>query len=132
MEQIVVSSAIILRENSGIKEVLITQRGYGELKGGWEFPGGKLEPCETPEQCVVREIREELAIEVKAERTLGVIDYGYPRFHLVMYCIICTIITGELRLLEHKDAKWINKETLHSVELLPADRLILDKIEAIL
>ena len=134
MKQVTVSGAVILRTNpdTNKKEVFATQRGYGEYKDGWEIPGGKLEPGETPEACIVREIREELATEIKAERILGVVDYDYPNFHLTMRCILCTIVSGELKLLEHEAAKWVTKETLRSVDWLPADQLILDKIEEIL
>ena len=134
MKQVTVSGAVILRTNTEInqKEIFATQRGYGDYKDGWEIPGGKLEPGETPEECIVREIREELATEVRAERILGVVDYDYPTFHLTMHCILCTIVSGKLQLLEHEAAKWVNKETLRSVEWLPADRLILDKIEELL
>ena len=134
MKQVTVSGAVILRTNpeTNKKEIFATQRGYGDYKDGWEFPGGKLEPGETPEECIVREIREELATEVRAERILGVVDYDYPTFHLTMHCILCTIVSGKLQLLEHEAAKWVNKETLRSVEWLPADRLILDKIEELL
>ena len=134
MNQIIVSAAVILRTNpdTNKKEIFATQRGYGDYKDGWEIPGGKLEPGETPETCIVREIREELATEIKAERILGVVDYDYPNFHLTMHCILCTIVSGELKLLEHEAAKWVTKETLHSVDWLPADQLILDKVEEIL
>lgn len=134
MKQITVSGAIILRVNpeTNKKEIFVTQRGYGDYKDGWELPGGKLEPGETPQQCIEREIREELATEVKAEKVLGAVDYDYPNFHLTMHCILCTIISGELKLLEHKAARWLTKETLPSVDWLPADLLILDKIEEIL
>lgn len=134
MKQVTVSGAVILRTNSETnqKEIFATQRGYGDYKDGWEIPGGKLEPGETPEECIVREIREELATEVRAERILGVVDYDYPSFHLTMHCILCTIVSGKLQLLEHEAAKWVNKETLRSVDWLPADRLILDKIEELL
>lgn len=134
MKQVTVSGAVILRTNpeTNQKEIFATQRGYGDYKDGWEIPGGKLEPGETPEECIVREIREELATEVRAERILGVVDYDYPTFHLTMHCILCTIVSGKLQLLEHEAAKWVNKETLRSVEWLPADRLILDKIEELL
>ena len=128
MKQITVSGAIILRDN----KIFATQRGYGDWKGWWEFPGGKLEPCEAPEQCIEREIREELATEVKAEKILGVVDYDYPNFHLTMHCILCSIVSGELKLIEHEAAKWLTKETLRSVKWLPADELILDRIEEIL
>ncbi|MCQ2247992.1 MAG: (deoxy)nucleoside triphosphate pyrophosphohydrolase [Treponema sp.] len=132
MKQITVSGAIILRENNGVKEIFATKRGYGEWKGWWEIPGGKLESDETPEQCIVREIREELATEVKAEKILGVVDYDYPTFHLTMHCILCTIVSGDLKLLEHEAAKWVNKETLCSLNWLPADKLILPAIEKLL
>ena len=134
MKQVTVSGAVILRTNTETnqKDIFVTQRGYGDYKDGWEIPGGKLEPGETPEECIVREIREELATEVRAERILGVVDYDYPSFHLTMHCILCTIVSGKLQLLEHEAAKWVNKETLRSVDWLPADRLILDKIEELL
>lgn len=134
MKQVTVSGAVILRTNpeTNQKEIFATQRGYGDYKDGWEFPGGKLEPGETPEECIVREIREELATEVRAERILGVVDYDYPTFHLTMHCILCTIVSGKLQLLEHEAAKWVNKETLRSVDWLPTDQLILDKIEELL
>lgn len=134
MKQVTVSGAVILRTNpeTNQKEIFVTQRGYGDYKDGWEIPGGKLEPGETPEECIVREIREELATEVRAERILGVVDYDYPTFHLTMHCILCTIVSGKLQLLEHEAAKWVNKEILRSVDWLPADRLILDKIEELL
>ena len=134
MKQITVSGAIILRKNpeTNKKEIFVSQRGYGDFKGGWEIPGGKLEPGETPEQCIVREIKEELTTEIKAERSIGVVNYDYPTFHLTMHCILCTIVSGELQLLEHQAAKWVHKETLRSVDWLPADQLILDKIEKIL
>ena len=131
MKQIIVSGAIIIRKNPETenKELFATQRGYGDWKGWWEFPGGKLELGENPEQCIEREIREELATEVKAVRILGVVDYDYPNFHLTMHCILCSIVSGDLKLLEHEAAKWVTKE---SIDWLPADQLILDKIEAIL
>ena len=134
MKQITVSGAVILRTNpdTNKKEIFATQRGYGDYKDGWEIPGGKLEPGETPEACIVREIREELATEIKAEKILGVVDYDYPNFHLTMHCILCTIVSGKLKLLEHEAAKWVTKETLRSVDWLPADQLIMDKIEEIL
>ena len=134
MKQVIVSGAVIVRTNpqTNKKEIFATQRGYGDYKDGWEIPGGKLEPGETPEACIVREIREELATEIKAEKILGVVDYDYPNFHLTMHCILCTIVSGELKLLEHEAARWLTKETLRSVDWLPADQLILDRIEEIL
>ena len=134
MKHITVSGAIILRTNPATqqKEIFATQRGYGDFKGGWEISGGKLEPNETPEQCIVREIQEELSTQVKAEKILGVIDYDYPTFHLTMHCILCTIVFGNLQLLEHEASRWLTKENLRTVNWLPADLLILDKIEEIL
>ena len=134
MKKVEVSAAVILRKNplTNKKEIFATQRGYGDYKDGWEIPGGKLEPGETPEECIIREIREELSAEIKAEKILGVVEYDYPDFHLTMHCILCTIVSGELKLLEHEAAKWVTKETLRSVDWLPADQLILDKIEELL
>ena len=131
MKQITVSGAVILRTNpqTNKKEIFATQRGYGDYKDGWEIPGGKLEPGETPEQCIEREIREELATEIKAERILGVVDYDYPNFHLTMHCILCTIVSGELKLLEHEAAKWLNMSELHSVNWLPADVEVVAALE---
>ena len=134
MKQITVSAAVILRTNPQTHkhEILATQRGYGDFKGGWEFPGGKIESDETPEECIVREIREELAVEVKAEKIIGVVEYDYPAFHLTMHCILCSVVSGDLKLLEHEDAKWVTLETLYSLNWLPADRLILDRLLSIL
>ena len=134
MKQITVSAAVILRTNPQThkKEILATQRGYGDFKGGWEFPGGKIEYGETPEECIVREIREELATVVKAEKILGVVEYDYPAFHLTMHCLLCSVVYGDLKLLEHEDVRWLTSETLYSVEWLPADKLILDKVQEIL
>ena len=134
MKQIPVSGAIILRTNPATqqKEIFATQRGYGEYKDGWEIPGGKIEEGESPEECIVREIQEELATQVKAEKEIGVVDYDYPAFHLTMHCILCTIVSGDLQLLEHESARWLTKENLRSVDWLPADRLILDKIQELL
>ena len=134
MKQITVSGAIILRTNpeTNKKELFATQRGYGDWKGWWEIPGGKIEQGETPQECIIREIREELATQVRAEKILGVVDYDYPAFHLTMHCILCTIVSGDLKLLEHEAARWLSKENLRSVNWLPADQLILDKIEEIL
>lgn len=134
MKQITVSGAVILRTNPDThkKQLFATQRGYGDWRGWWEFPGGKIEADETPEQCIVREIREELATEVRAEKCIGTVEYDYPAFHLTMHCILCSIISGKLELLEHENAKWLTRETLKSVKWLPADELILDKVEKLL
>ena len=134
MKKITVSGAVILRTNPQTrqKEILSTQRGYGDWKGWWEIPGGKIESGETPEDCIVREIKEELLTEVNAEKTLGVVEYDYPTFHLTMHCILCTVVSGDLRLLEHEAAQWLTKDNVRSVQWLPADELILGKIESLL
>ena len=134
MKQITVSAAVIFRTNHAThqKEVFATQRGYGDWKGWWEFPGGKIEEGESAEECIVREIKEELSAQVSAEKIIGVVDYDYPSFHLTMHCILCSIVSGDLRLLEHEAARWLSKDTLRSVRWLPADELILGKIEQIL
>ncbi len=134
MKTITVSGAIIIRTNPDThrKEVFATQRGYGDWKGWWEIPGGKIESGETPEECIVREIREELAMEVKAEKNVAVVDYDYPEFHLTMHCILCTIVTGQPKLLEHQASQWLTAETLNKVKWLPADKLILNQINDLL
>ena len=134
MKTIPVSGAVIIRTNPATnkKEVFATQRGYGDYKDWWEIPGGKIESGETPEACIEREIREELATQVRAERVLGVVEYDYPAFHLTMHCILCTIVNGKLELLEHENATWLTKENLRTVNWLPADLQILDKVEELL
>ena len=117
MKTIRVVAAIII-ENG---KVFATQRGYGEFKDGWEFPGGKIEPDETPEEAIVREIKEELDTEIEVLELLDTVEYDYPNFHLSMDCFICKIKSGDLILKEHEAAKWLTKETLGSVEWLPAD-----------
>ena len=125
MKTIRVVAAIII-ENG---KVFATQRGYGEFKDGWEFPGGKIEPDETPEEAIVREIKEELDTEVKVQELLDTVEYDYPNFHLSMDCFICKIVAGDLVLKEHEAAKWLTKETLESVEWLPADLGLIPQIE---
>ena len=124
MKTIRVAAAIII-ENG---KVFATQRGYGEFTDGWEFPGGKIEPDETPEAAIVREIREELDTEVEVVELLDTVEYDYPKFHLSMDCFICKIRSGDLVLKEHEAAKWLTKETLGSVEWLPADLGLVEKI----
>lgn len=121
--------AAIMREGS---KIYATQRGYGDFKGGWEFPGGKIEPGETPKDALVREIKEELATDITVGDLLHTIEYDYETFHLSMDCFWCTIAGGDLTLLEAADAKWLTRDTLRSVEWLPADRELIDKIEAVL
>lgn len=129
MKTINVVAAIIIRTDSdGSKQVFATQRGYGDWKGWWEFPGGKIEEGESPEAALKREIREELATEISVGDYVDTIEYDYPAFHLSMRCYECSVISGKLELLEHENASWLTRESLRSVKWLPADELILDKI----
>ena len=105
--------------------IFATQRGYGDWKDYWEFPGGKVEPKETPEEALVREIREELGAEINIDSYLTTVDYNYPKFHLNMRCYLCRVINGVLTLKEHEAARWLSKDELDSVAWLPADRTIL-------
>ena len=124
MKTIKVVAAIIIDNG----KVFATQRGYGEFKDGWEFPGGKIEEGETAREAIVREIREELDTEIKVEELLDTVEYDYPKFHLSMDCFICAVKSGDLVLKEHEAAKWLTKETLGSVEWLPADEGLIEKI----
>ena len=110
--------------------VLATQRGYGDMKDGWEFPGGKIEAGETPEEALRREIREELKMVIEVRQLIGTVEWDYPRFHLTMHCYWCGVEGGRLTLLEHEAARWLAREELDSVDWLPADRLILGKVRA--
>lgn len=109
-------------------KVFATQRGYGEFKDGLEFPGGKIEEGETAREAIVREIREELDTEIQVEELLDTVEYDYPKFHLSRDCFICTVKSGDLVLKEHEAAKWLTKETLGSVEWLPTDEGLIEKI----
>ena len=124
MKTIRVVAAIIIKN----EEVFATQRGYGDFKGGWEFPGGKIDAGETPEEALIREIKEELDTEVEVIELLDTVEYDYPNFHLSMDCFICSIKSGDLVLKEHEAAQWLTKETLDSVNWLPADLGLIDKI----
>ncbi len=110
-------------------KIFATQRGYGEFKDGWEFPGGKIEPGETPQQALARELKEELAIDVNVGDFLCTVDYDYPTFHLTMHCFYCSVTGGELTLLEHEAAKWLKTTELHSVNWLPADVEVVAALE---
>lgn len=131
-----VVAAIIFRttpENSSQKQVLATQRGYGDFKGGWEFPGGKIEAGEKPENALVREIQEELNAKILVKNHIHTIEYDYPSFHLSMECFACELAENqEITLLEHQNAKWLDKENLYSVDWLPADVDVLEKVEELL
>lgn len=128
----VVAAIIIRKDSNGKKYVFATQRGYGEFKDGWEFPGGKIETGESSQDALVREIREELATQISVGERIGTIEYDYPTFHLSMQCFACQVISGKLELLEHENAAWLAKENLHSVDWLSADIMILDAVEKLL
>lgn len=125
MKHIEVVAAIIIREG----KVFATQRGYGEWKDWWEFPGGKIDQGETQEEALKREIREELASDIMVGERLCIVDYDYPQFHLTLSCFLCTLVNGQPTLLEHEDARWLKREELHDVKWLPADAEIIDRLE---
>lgn len=108
---------------------LATQRGYGEFEGMWEFPGGKIEPGESCDVALKREIREELGVDIAINKFIYTTQYNYPSFHLIMHCFLCQIEAGEIELREHKSARWLTAETLNSVEWLPADREIIEVLK---
>lgn len=129
MKTIRVVAAVIRAVNNENKPVIFaTQRGYGEFKGGWEFPGGKIESGETPQQALKREIMEELDTEIAVGELIDTIEYDYPNFHLSMDCFWCEVIRGELILKEAEDAKWLTREHLADVKWLPADVTLIDNI----
>ena len=129
MKTIRVVAAVIRAVNNENKPVIFaTQRGYGEFKGGWEFPGGKIESGETPQQALKREIMEELDTEIAVGELIDTIEYDYTNFHLSMDCFWCEVIHGELILKEAEDAKWLTKEHLADVKWLPADVTLIEKI----
>ena len=123
-----VVAAIICNDMERKNKIFATARGYGDLKGGWEFPGGKVEPDETPQQALKREIMEELSTEIKVGELIDTIEYDYPTFHLSMDCFWAEVITGQLELKEAEAAKWLTKDQLESVAWLPADITLIDKI----
>ncbi len=125
MKTIRVVAAVIVDDN----RIFASQRGYGEFKDGWEFPGGKIELGESSEDALVREIKEELEIEITVGALIDTVEYDYPQFHLSMDCFICTIKSGTISLLEHEDAKWLTKASLYSVDWLPADKNLIPKIK---
>ena len=125
MKTIKVVAAVIKRNN----KIFVTQRGYGEFKDGWEFPGGKVEKGETKEEALIREIKEELDTVIKVDSYLDTIEYDYPDFHLSMDCFVCSVVEGNLVLKEHEDSKWIKKEEIDTLNWLPADLVILDKVK---
>ena len=125
MKQIEVVAAIIRKGD----KIFATQRGYGEWKDWWEFPGGKMEEGESPEEALVREIREELSTEISVEELLCTVEYDYPKFHLTMHCYWCSLVTEALHLNEHEAARWLTSEELDSVDWLPADLLVVEAIK---
>ena len=125
MKKIEVVAAIIYKNGA----YFATQRGYGEFEGMWEFPGGKIEPGETAESALKREIQEELGIDITVDKFLCTTDYDYPSFHLTMHCYLCRIISGEIELREHKSARWLTAETLDNMEWLPADKEVVEKLK---
>ena len=124
MNQIEVVAAIIRKED----KVFATQRGYGEWKDWWEFPGGKMEPGELPQDALKREIREELSTEINVNEYLCTVEYDYPKFHLTMHCYLCSLLTDALHLNEHEAARWLAKGELDSVNWLPADKTIIEQL----
>ena len=124
MKRIEVVAAIIRKE----ERIFATQRGYGEWKDWWEFPGGKMEPGETPEEALKREIREELSTEIRVDELLCTVEYDYPKFHLTLHCYLCSLVTEALHLNEHEAARWLAKDELDSVKWLPADREVIEKL----
>ena len=133
MKTVKVVAAIIKAVNeNGETIIFATQRGYGDFKGGWEFPGGKIESGETPQEALKREIIEELDTEVSVGELMDTVEYAYPQFHLSMDCFWCQIVRGNLVLKEHEAARWLTKDELNNVEWLPADITLIEKIRNLL
>lgn len=126
MKRIEVVAAII---HDAEGRIFATQRGYGEWKDWWEFPGGKMEAGETPEEALKREIWEELETSISVERLIETVEYDYPKFHLTMHCYLCHVESGRLLLKEHEAARWLTKEQLDSVQWLPADKGLIEKLK---
>lgn len=125
MKTLHVVCAVIRKDD----KIFATQRGYGEFKDGWEFPGGKIESGETPQQALKREIHEELDTEINVGNQIETVEYDYPEFHLSMQCYWCNVLSGKLTLLEAEDARWLTKDTIESVDWLPADKELVQKIK---
>ena len=126
MKKIEVVAAIICKDGA----YFATQRGYGEFEGMWEFPGGKIEPGESAEDALKREIQEELGVDITIDKFLCTTDYDYPTFHLTMHCYLCSIVSGEIELREHKSARWLTADLLNSVEWLPADMDVIKQLKS--
>jgi 8-oxo-dGTP diphosphatase len=125
MKQLEIVAAIIRKGD----RIFATQRGYGDFKGWWEFPGGKIEAGETPVEALKREIREELSTEISVDQFICTVEYDYPKFHLTMHCYLCSLLTEALHLNEHEAARWLSKDDLDSVKWLPADQLVLKELK---
>ena len=125
MKTIEVVAAVILRDG----RVFATQRGYGDFKDMWEFPGGKMEPGENREDALKREIREELAADISVDSFIDTIEYDYPKFHLILHCFLCSLKTKEVHLLEHESSRWLSADELDSVDWLPADLSLISKLK---
>lgn len=125
MKTIEVAAAVIRKGSL----IFATQRGYGEFKDGWEFPGGKIEPGETKEDALIREIQEELNTTIQIEQFIQTVECDYPEFHLIMHCFLCSIVKGNLEMREHEDSKWVTLDALDTLEWLPADRLVLPALK---
>ncbi len=123
--KIEVVAAVIRKED----KIFATQRGYGEWQDWWEFPGGKMEPGETPEEALKREIHEELSTEISVDQFLCTVEYDYPKFHLTMHCYLCSLLSEALHLNEHEAARWLSMDELNSVKWLPADVLVVNAIK---
>ena len=132
MKTVKVVAAVICDSLKEKNRIFATARGYGVFKGQWEFPGGKVEAGETPQQALVREIKEELETDIKVGDLIDTIEYDYPTFHLSMDCFWCEVIKGELKLLEAESARWLTKESLYEVQWLPADITLISKIEKLM
>lgn len=128
MKIIRVVAAVIADDMTKPTRIFATARGYGDFKGGWEFPGGKIEPGETSEEALIREIREELETEIKVGDLIETVEYDYPNFYLSMDCFWCEVVSGELVLKEAEAARWLDRENIYSVDWLPADKGLVEKI----
>lgn len=132
MKTIRVAAAIICDSLERPTRIFATAKGYGDFKGQWEFPGGKLEEGETSRQALVREIREELAVNIEVGELIDTVEHDYPTFHLTMYCFMCVVTEGEIVLNEAEDARWLSRGELHTVSWLPADVGLVDRIEGLM